>query len=149
MRVREICSFGTVTCHREASALDVAKLMHDRHVGAVIVVEGRQGGIVPIGVVTDRDLAIQVMAKEIDPASIRADDLMARDCVTLLDSDVAYEAIWQMRRSSVRRLPVVDAQGHLVGIVAMDDLNRFLAQELNDMAGIAEHQVRVEKSRGI
>lgn len=147
MRVREICTLGTVTCHRDASALELAKLMRDRHVGAVIVVDGREGGVVPVGVVTDRDLAIQVMAKELAPASIRAGDLIARDCTAVLDSDIVYEAIWQMRRSAVRRLPVVDSQGHLVGVVAMDDLNRFLAQELNDVARIAERQVGVEKSK--
>jgi len=147
MKVREICSFGVVTCHPETSALDVARQMRDRHVGAVVVVESRQGGVVPVGIVTDRDLAIQVMAKALDPSSIRAGDLVARECVTVMDSDLAYEAIWQMRRGSVRRLPVVDARDHLVGIVAMDDLNQFLAQELKDTACIAEHQVTVEKSR--
>ena len=87
------------------------------------------------------------MAKALDPSSVCAGDLIARECVTVLDSDIAYEAIWQMRRGAVRRLPVVDARGHLVGIVAMDDLNRFLAQELKDTACIADHQVMLEKSR--
>ena len=147
MRVREVCRFDVATCGRSASALDVAKLLRERHVGAAIVVGERDGGGVPVGVATDRDLAIEVMAKEIDPASICAGDLLVRDCITVLDSDIAYEAIWQMRRGAVRRLPVVDGRGHLLGIVALDDLTRLLAQELKDAAGIADRQIEVETSR--
>ncbi len=144
MKVREMCTFGTATCARDASVLALAKLMRERHVGDVIVVEEREGGVAPVGIVTDRDLVIQVMAKGLEPAAFCAGDLLGRDCVTVLDSDLAYDAIWHMRRAAVRRLPVVDGRGLLVGVVTMDDLNRFLAQELNDIARIAARQVEVE-----
>jgi signal-transduction protein with cAMP-binding, CBS, and nucleotidyltransferase domain len=144
MKVREMCTFATATCPRETSVLALAKLMRERHVGDVIVVEEREGGVAPVGIVTDRDLVIQVMAKGLDPAPLCAGDLLSRDCVTVLDSDLAYDAIWHMRRSAVRRLPVVDARGVLMGVVTMDDINRFLAQELSDIARIAARQVEVE-----
>lgn len=145
MRVREMCMFAPVTCRRDASARDVAALMRERHVGDVIVVEDRDGGVVPIGVLTDRDLAVELMAKGIDPASVCAGDLLTRECVTVMASDLAYDAVWQMRRCAIRRLPVVDAQGHLVGILTMDDLNRFLAQELNDLTQVVPRQSDAER----
>jgi len=144
MRVREMCVFAPVTCGRNASARDVAALMRERRVGDVIVVEMRDGGAVPIGVLTDRDLTVELVALGIDPASVCAGDLLTRECVTVLASDMAYDAIWQMRRCAIRRLPVVDARGHLVGIVTMDDLNRFLAQELTDLAQVAPRRSGTE-----
>ena len=140
MRVREMCKFAPVTCGRNTSARDVAALMRERHVGDVVVVEDRDGGVVPIGVLTDRDLAVELMATGIDPASVCAGDLLTRECVTVLASDMAYDAIWQMRRCAIRRLPVVDVHGHLVGIVTMGDLNRFLAHELDELAQVVPRQ---------
>jgi len=118
--------------------------MRERHVGDVIVVDVDEGSLTPVGVVTDRDLVVKVLAVDIDPAVLRAEDLMAMNVATAFESELVYDAIWHMRGKSIRRLPVVDAHNHLVGILTVDDVTRFLAQELSDMARIAPHQIERE-----
>jgi CBS domain-containing protein len=146
MHIGEICTRSVVTCGRDASAIDVARLMRDRHVGDVIVVEPCEGGSKPIGIVTDRDLVVQVMAASVDPHRLRAEDLVSRQLVTALESEGVYDAIWHMRSKGIRRLPVVDSRGRLRGVLTADDLTRCLADELAEIGRIGTHQVEVEST---
>ena len=145
MHIGEICSRSVVTCRRDANAGQLARLMRERHVGDVIVVDEHEGLLTPVGVVTDRDLVVEVLATDTDPAALRAEDLMASNVETAFESELVYDAIWHMRRAKVRRLPVVDALNHLLGILTADDVTRFLAQEMSDMAQIATHQIERER----
>jgi CBS domain-containing protein len=144
MRIGEICTRSVVTCRRDSSASELAKLMRERHVGDVVVVDVRDGLPTPVGLITDRDLVVQVVAMGIDPASMRAEDLMAKDLATAFESELVYDAIWHMRGKSIRRLPIVDVHNHLLGILTADDVTRFLAQELSDMSRIAPMQIERE-----
>ena len=126
MHIGEICTRSVVTCSRETSALAMAQRMREHHVGAVIVVEEKDGKLTPVGVVTDRDLIIEVMAKGVNPEHLHAGDLLGTAVVTALDSENVYDAVWNLRGKGIRRLPVVDAQGHLVGVLTADDLTRTL-----------------------
>ena len=144
MHIGEICTRSVVTCRRDASARDLARLMRERHVGDVIVVDEHEGLLTPVGVVTDRDLVVEVLATDADPDALLAEDLMARNVATAFESELVYDAIWHMRGKSIRRLPVVDAHNHLLGILTADDVTRFLAQELSDMSRIATHQIERE-----
>lgn len=146
MHIGEICTRSVVTCRRDASARELASLMRERHVGDVVVVDEHDGISTPVGVVTDRDLVVMVLATDSDPALLRAEDLMAINVATAFDSELVYDAIWHMRGKNIRRLPVVDAHNHLLGILTADDVTRFLAQELSDVARIATHQVERESS---
>jgi signal-transduction protein with cAMP-binding, CBS, and nucleotidyltransferase domain len=134
MRVGEICKRSVVTCGRDASALELARLMREHRVGDVVVVDEQDGASTPIGIVTDRDLVVEVMADGVDPDMLRADEMIVGELVTVLDTELVYDAIWHMRRKGVRRLPVLDAHGHLAGILTADDVTRFLAQELTEVA---------------
>jgi CBS domain-containing protein len=147
MHIGEICTRSVVTCRRDTSALELAQLMRDHHVGDVIVVNDHAGVITPVGVVTDRDLVIEVMAKAVSPDSLRAEDLIADEIVTAFESELVYDAIWHMRRRGMRRLPVVDAHNHLVGVLTTDDVTRFLAEELTDIARISPLQIKREEAR--
>ena len=102
----------------------------------------------PIGIVTDRDLVVYVLAERIDPGLLRADDLLRGELVTIDHREGIYDAIWHMRSKRVRRLPVVDAQCHLVGMLTMDDVTRFLAEELNDVSRIVPRQIEREEGGG-
>jgi CBS domain-containing protein len=144
MHISDICTREAVTCRRDASALDIARLMRERHVGDVIVVDDSGGIALPVGIVTDRDLVVQVLARGVDPAATTAADVMSDSPVTALGSEAIYDAIWHMRGHGVRRLPVVDRRGALIGVLTADDLTRFLASELTEMARIAPHQVQRE-----
>ena len=134
MRVGDICKRSVVTCRRDASALELACLMRERRVGDVVVMDEQDGASTPIGIVTDRDLVVEVMANSVDPDMLRADEMIVGELVTVLDTELVYDAIWHMRRKGVRRLPVLDAHGRLAGILTADDVTRFLAQELTEIA---------------
>jgi len=144
MQLREICTCPVVTCRRDATAVELAQLMRDHHVGDVIVVDEGEGGATPVGIVTDRDLVVQVMAQGVAPESLRADDLITGELVTVLESETVYDAIWHMRSRGIRRLPVVDAKCRLLGILTADDLSRFLAEELTEIARVVPHQIKRE-----
>ena len=146
MRIGEICSRSVVTCQRGASAFELARLMRDHHVGDVIVVDEAAGVVTPVGVVTDRDLVVEVMAKGVHPERLRAEDLIAVEIVTAFESELVYDAIWHMRGKGIRRLPVVNAHNHLVGVLTADDVTRFLAEELTEVTRIAAQQTKREEA---
>jgi CBS domain-containing protein len=113
-------------------------------VGDVIVVDEGEGGATPVGIVTDRDLVVQVMAQGVAPESLHAEDLITAELVTVLESETVYDAIWHMRSRGIRRLPVVDAKCRLLGILTADDVSRFLAEELTEIARAVPHQIKRE-----
>lgn len=144
MQLREICTCPSITCGRDTSALELAQLMRDRHVGDVVVVDEDEGGATPVGIVTDRDLVIEVMARGVAPELLCAGDLIGDGVVTVLESETVYDAIWQMRSKGIRRLPVVDTQGRLLGVLTADDVTRFIAEELTELARVAPRQIKHE-----
>ena len=146
MRIGEVCTRGVVYCGRDASVLEVAQMMRNHHVGDLVVAETRNGRLEPLGVVTDRDLVIKVLAEGVGPETLKAADLMTRKLVTAADSESTHEAIVRMRAQGVRRLPVVDRSGALVGMLSADDVTEFLAEELTELAHIAPRQSKIEQS---
>lgn len=147
MGISDFCTREVVTCGRHTSALELARVMRDRHVGDVVIVEAVEGGLRPVGVVTDRDLTVQVMARGMDPEHCVAEDLMDEDLRTALGSESTFDAIWHMRSQGIRRLPIVDAHGLLLGIVSAADVADFLAQELTALARIPLRQASREQRR--
>ena len=145
MQISQICTHAVVSCRRGASAAEVARLMREQHVGDVIVVDSVDGQTLPVGIVTDRDLVVQVLAAGVDPELITASDLMSEQPTTALGSEGIYDAVWHMRGKGIRRLPIVDARGALVGVLTADDVTRFLASELNAVAQISTRQIRNER----
>jgi len=124
----------------------VAQLMRNHHVGDLIVADTRDGMLVPVGIVTDRELVVRVLAEGVAPDVLTAADLMTRRLVTAAESEPVHEAIERMRAEGVRRLPVVGADGTLVGILSADDITEFLAEELTGVARIAPRQSVLEKT---
>jgi predicted transcriptional regulator len=147
MRVGDVCTRSVVHCSRNASALEVAKMMRDDNIGNVVVVDDRDGKKVPIGVVTDRDIVVQLVAKEIDPGDIMVTDLMARELFVALEEEDIHDAIQRMRYRGARRLPVVDREGALVGVVALDDLLEYITDELAGIARVSSRGRHAERKR--
>jgi len=116
--LREIMTKDPVTVRADDSAQKAAGLMKDNHVGPIPVLDQERK---LIGMVTDRDLAIKIVA-EGKPADTKVSDVMSRDLFTCGPDDNVKEAIRTMETHQVRRVPVVDDQGHLLGIVAQADL---------------------------
>src|SRR3972149_2665068 len=111
--------------------------MRQHHVGSLVVVEDMDGGKrVPIGLVTDRDIMMEITAMGLDPAVITVGDIMDAEVVTARESEGVLETMEIMRYKGVRRLPIVGADGQLVGIVTIDDLLEVLAEQLTELAKI-------------
>ena len=143
MNVGEICSRTVVVAERSTPVQRAAKLMRDHHIGALVVTEGSAEARRPVGIVTDRDLVVQVVAADVDYHALTVGDVMSERPATLKESAGVFETITQMRAGGVRRLVVVDAREQLLGIVAMDDLIPLLAEELSALA----QAIRVEQRR--
>jgi len=125
--------------------VEAAKLMREYQVGSIVVVEEQNGVRYPVGLVTDRDLVIEVIAKEVDINSVTLGDVMYRDIILGKENDDVNETIKIMRQKGIRRLPVVDDNGALVGIVTLDDLIDLIAEQLKDIAALIGKQQNVEK----
>jgi CBS domain-containing protein len=126
----------------------MSQIMREAHVGGVVVVDQPNGEKIAVGIVTDRDLVIEVMAKERDPALVTAKDLMGKELVTVGEANDVYETAELMRDRGVRRTPVVDDQGGLVGIVTLDDLLRIIGEQLALLARvIARERFQERQSR--
>lgn len=148
MAVGELCNREVVVVRRDESALDAARLMRQHHVGDVLVIEERDGRREPVGIVTDRDLVVEIMAPELDPNAITAGDIMGIDLATVRENTGVFEAIQYMRTKGVRRLPVVDERNGLVGILTLDDLLELLSEELLALSKlVGAEQQKEAKSR--
>ena len=145
MRIGEICTTDTICCTPDETVQGAAMLMRRHHVGDLVVVDTDRGGNVPLGILTDRDIVLAVVAPGLDPASLLAGDIMSADLLTASESDDVYETIEHMRLRGIRRVPVVDAQGQLCGIVSADDLLEFLAEEMSELSRIGSWQQSHER----
>ena len=144
MSVGEICNREVIVIQRDATIVEAAKLLRQFHVGAVIVVEKRDGRQIPVGVVTDRDLVVEVVATELDATVITVGDIMAAEVFTIKENTASHEAIEFMRRKTIRRLPVVDETGELTGILTLDDTLQLLSEELLDLAKLVRYEQKKE-----
>ncbi len=110
--------------------------MREYHVGDLIVVESIDAPL-PVGVVTDRDLVVEVLAETVDPTAVTAGDIMSSDLVVARESESLWDTLKRMRARGVRRVPVVDDRnGRLVGILSADDVMDLLAEEFSALARI-------------
>ena len=144
MPIGEICNREVVIVQADKPALEAARLMRQYHAGDVVVVEERGGLQVPVGIVTDRDLVVEIMAPGLDPAVITVGDIMAPELATVMENIGVFEAIQYMRTRGVRRLPVVDDKGGLIGILTLDDLLELLADELIALVRLVKREQKRE-----
>lgn len=144
MSIAKLCHHGVATVYASDELTTAAAIMRDRHVGYLVVIEAHEGAARPIGVLTDRDIVVCVVARQTDPAMLRVGDVMTPHPLLANDSDSLEDAIASMRRIGVRRLPVVGARGQLMGVLSMDDMLRAMAARLTDMAEAIHHEQRVE-----
>jgi len=138
--VRDIAVRSPATVAADESIAQCAKRMHAEHVGCLVVVEKADGAQVPVGMLTDRDIAIEVVAFGLDPAVITAGDVMSEKPAVVEEDDDLLDALALMREHGSRRLPVTGSDGALVGIIAFDNLLEALAQQLDGMIGVLKAQ---------
>ena len=144
MTVGEICNREVIVIQRDETILEAAKLMRQFHVGAVIVVDKQNNRQVPVGIVTDRDLVVEILATELDETVITVGDIMAPEIFSVQENTAIHEAIDFMRRKTIRRLPIVDETGELVGILTLDDALQLLSEQLLDLAKLVRYEQKKE-----
>jgi CBS domain-containing protein len=140
LSVRDVAVHNPATVQPEESITDCAKRMHAEHVGCLIVVEQTDGIAFPIGMLTDRDIAIEVVAFGLDPRAMTAGDVMSEKPAVVEEDDDLLDALALMRERGVRRLPVARADGALIGVIAFDNLLQALAEQLDGMIGVLKAQ---------
>jgi signal-transduction protein with cAMP-binding, CBS, and nucleotidyltransferase domain len=144
MSVGSICTRHVFSIDAGADAVQAAKAMRDFHVGFVVVTTKKDGHEIPIGVLTDRDLVLEVMAQGVDPKSIAARDIMSERPLIVREQAPIHDTILQMRAAGVRRVPVQDANGKLVGVLSIDDVLGFLSDLVQDLKGTIDREQNVE-----
>ena len=148
MLLKDICTLDVASCGRQTSVLEAARLMRQRHTGTLVVVDDPQGDRTPAGVVTDRDIVVQALANELDPARTELAKIMDPKVVIASTSETVTDGIERMRLHGVRRLPIVDHAGGLAGIVTLDDLLALHAKQAAALAEIvSKEQVHEQRTR--
>ncbi len=134
MNAGEICTRIVVIATRGTTLLEASRLMREHNVGTLVIVDARKH---PVGIVTDRDLVTKVLAQTPEALGwLTVDDVLTSDVVLANDTDDVFSVLETMHRRHVRRVPVVDDEGALVGILALDDLLDLFAEELDRMARV-------------
>ena len=140
MSIIQACEKKVVTVFKDTSIQEAAKLMKEKNIGDVVVVESRENCSQPIGILTDRDLVVKFASDNIDINSITVGDALSRRLFTLNEKQGINEAIVAMSEHGVRRAPVVNENKELVGIVSIDDLLVLIAEELSYLANLVRKQ---------
>jgi len=140
MTIGDVCNREVVFVNRDVTVHAACKLMRHYHVGSLVVVDEVDGKRMPVGILTDRDIVVEVMAMDLDAKVITAGDIMSPDLVTARESMGLSETVEVMRFRGIRRLPIVNDENRLVGIVTIDDLLAVLAEELSGIAHVVSRE---------
>ena len=147
MSMGELCNREVVVIEPSASVSEAVRLMRDYHVGDVMVVEPRDTQRIPVGILTDRDIVIKVLAEGRDPQALSIRDVMSTGLVTAREDEELVDVIGRMRRQGVRRIPVVNEHGGLEGILAVDDVLELLAEQINGLTALVKIELQHEQGR--
>jgi len=145
MQLKDIYTPEVICCPRDTDALAAALLMRQHHVGALVVVNDIKDDRTPVGVITDRDLVVQVMAEGLEANSTSVASLMRKPVIIAHDTEDIGTVIERMRSHGVRRIPIVDHTGVLVGIVTLDDLLMQVVEEANALVQTNRREQKDER----
>ncbi len=147
MSIGEFCTREVVVAERDTGIVELAQLMRTHHVGDVVVVEKQGELVVPVGIITDRDIVMELIAAQVDLDSVTTGDVMSPELITAGEKEGIWDTLQRMRSKGIRRLPVVNEDGGLEGILTVDDLIDLLAEELALLAKIADRGQALEEER--
>ena len=140
MLIEEVCVLDVASCSRDTSILEAARLMRQHHTGDLVVVDEPGRGSVPLGIVTDRDIVVEALANGRDAAATTVAEIMSARLVIAAGSEDVSAAIDRMKLHGVRRVPVVDHAGNLMGILTLDDVLRLHAARAAALADIVSKE---------
>lgn len=136
MKLKELCNRDVVIIEPSDSVVEAAKLMKQYNVGDVIVVNTESGKIKPIGVLTDRDIVVELVADEVDVSTVSVSDIMSYELETANEQEDSADILKIMKRNGIRRIPVVDDENTLQGIITVADILELLSEEQLDISSI-------------
>ena len=146
MTVGDICNRNVVVAPKTETIVDAARRMRTSHVGDLVVIENRNGQHFPIGIVTDRDIVISVVAGDPDHINyLLVSDVMSDDLVTAREHESIEAALKKMEEHGVRRLPIVDADGMLLGILTLDDILQYFTGQQSELVALVAREQRRER----
>jgi CBS domain-containing protein len=140
MAIGEFCNREVVFATRETSIPEAAQLMRQYHVGDLVVVDEISGKRVPVGIVTDRDMVIEIISQALNINDFSVGDIMSPQLVSVQETEGVFETIRLMRTKGIRRVPVVNQEGELKGIVSADDILDLLAEEMAELSKVAPRE---------
>ncbi|APZ44198.1 CBS domain-containing protein [Acidihalobacter ferrooxydans] len=140
MSVAQFCNRDAVTIAADACALEAAKLMHEHTTSVLVVIEETEGVRRPRGLLSAQALATRVIAAQADPGEVRAADIMRAVDTCVTEDEPVWKVVEHMRSNHQRTLPVVDADGGLIGVLAADDIFALLSAGLVDIAALLHEQ---------
>ncbi len=141
MNVGEICSKNFIYVLHKDSVLDVARIMREQHVGSVVVVDNMNGEIRPQGLITEHDLVLEVLAAKIDPSALKAEDILTCELICVTETHDVREALKYLRYYGVRRAPVVNVNGLLVGLFSIEDALAKLSKEFSELMQLLSNEL--------
>lgn len=144
MNVGTFCQRSVVTVGPADELSSAARLMREHHIGYLVVVEGSGDAAAPVGVLTDRDMVVTVIARDTESRQLKVGDVMTRNPVCASESESLATVLRQMRAIGVRRIPVVGRRGELTGLLSLDDVLDRLVSELQDVVGAIQNERRIE-----
>jgi CBS domain-containing protein len=145
VKIIDLATLHVVTIRKGASVQDAARLMRENHVGTVVIVREDRSMLAPIGLVTDRDIVVGPIATGVtDLGALKIEDIANHELFTADADQEISEVARMMLASGVRRVPIVNAAGALVGIASYDDLVSRLAEDLADLTRLYARQRRRE-----
>lgn len=145
MALRDICNKSVICINADASVQEAAKIMRDKHVGDLVVVEENSVGRIPVGIITDRDMVTIVLACDVPGKDLTVGDVMMKNPKVAFEGDGIFETTRRMKNAGVRRMPVVNESGSLCGMVSIDDIYHMLAAEFFNLAQIPNRQINRER----
>ena len=147
MSAGEYCNREVIVVSKSESIGEAILLMRKHHVGDVIVTEETKQGLVPVGILTDRDIVLEIMAENVDLDTVCIGDVMSYELLTVTEGTTLIDTIKLMRQKGIRRVPVVNDKGILVGLLSIDDLLELLAEQLNDIVALIGKEQDTESRR--
>lgn len=145
MTAGEYCNREIIITGQDVSVTEAAMLMRQHHVGDLVVVDKQAEKILPIGIITDRDIVIEVVAQKADPEALIIKDIMSTDLVTVEENQDLLDTLALMQYQGVRRIIVVDAQGSLQGLLSADDAVELIAEAINNLTKLVKREITHEE----
>ena len=148
MRLKDLCVLDVACCTRDLSVTAAARLMREHHTGDLVVIDNADEEREPVGIVTDRDIVMEVLAQGRNPDQTTVGEIMSKQLVIASASEDVSQALQRMVTHGVRRIPVVDDEECVLGIVTLDDMLRVHAEQATSLAHIvSKEQTREQRAR--